>query len=145
MNPLLKWMFKAFTGLSVFLYRTSRGQLGSQMRGFNVLLLTTTGRKTAKQRTTPLGYICEGSSYVIVASNAGSDRNPAWYFNLQQNPVAKIQVREHILDVRALTVQGDHRQQLWSRVVTEMPGYAAYQKRTPREIPLVLLTPNATP
>jgi len=112
------------------------------MRGFNVLLLTTIGRKTAKLRTTPLGYIREGSSFVVVASNAGLDRHPAWYFNLQQNPMAKIQVRERVLNVKALTVQGDHRQRLWSRVSTEMPGYADYQKRTTRQIPLVILTPD---
>ncbi|HEX7975557.1 MAG TPA: nitroreductase family deazaflavin-dependent oxidoreductase [Anaerolineales bacterium] len=140
MNPL-KWMMNAFTVVSVFLYRSTGGLLGGRIRGFNVLLLTTTGRKTGRQRTTPLGYLREGDSYVIIASNAGQKRNPGWYFNLQQNPLVQVQIGGRVLNARALTAQGDQRRQLWSRVVAEMPGYANYQKHTQREIPLVVLTP----
>ena len=142
MNPLQKWIWKAFTGFHVFLYRISGGRFGSQMRGFGVLLLTTTGRKTGKRRTMPLGYIRDGDSYVVIASNGGLDRHPAWYFNLQQNPNVQIQVRERTLDVKAETAQGDHRQRLWSQVLAEAPGYADYQTRTTREIPLVILMPE---
>jgi deazaflavin-dependent oxidoreductase (nitroreductase family) len=111
------------------------------MRGLGMLLLTTTGRKTAKRRTTPLGYIRDGNCFVVIASNAGLDRHPAWYFNLQQNPLVQIQVRERILNVKAQTAQGENHQRLWSQVVAEAPGYADYQTHTTREIPLVILTP----
>ena len=141
---MLKRIWKAFIGFQVALYRASRGRLASRMAGLNLLLLTTTGRKTAKRWTTPLWYIRDGSCFVIIASNAGSDRHPAWYLNLQQNPEAQIQVRERVLDVRAQTAQGDERQRLWSQVLAAAPGYADYQTRTTREIPLVILTPDET-
>ncbi len=107
-----------------------------------MLLLTTAGRKTAKPWTTPIGYIRDGSSYVVIASNAGSDRHPGWYLNLQQNPVARIQIGNRVLSVRAETAHGDRRQRFWSQVIAAAPGYAAYEARTTREIPLVILTPE---
>src|SRR5512139_1654121 len=129
MNPLLKRIWKGFTFLGVFLYRVSDGRLGGQVQGLNVLLLTTTGGKTAKPWTAPIGYIHDGSSYVVTATNAGLDRHPGWYLNLQQNLMAQIQVGERVLVVRAETAHGDHRERLWSQVIAAAPGYAAYQTR----------------
>ncbi len=142
MNPLLRRIFKSVTVLGVSLYRVSGGRLGSQVQGLNVLLLTTTGRKTAAPWTAPIGYIQDDGSYVVIASNAGSDRHPGWYLNLQQYPIAEIQVGKRVLPVRAETAHGDQRQRLWSQVIAAAPGYAAYQRRTTREIPLVILTPE---
>lgn len=95
-----------------------------------------------KQRTLPLGYIRDGSSYVIIGSNGGLDRHPAWYFNLQHNPNGQIQVRDKVLQVTAETAQGEHRQRLWQQLIAEAPGYADYEKMTTREIPMVILTPT---
>ncbi len=116
--------------------------MGGQVQGLNVLLLTTTGRKTARPWTTPIGCIRDGNSYVVVASNAGSDRHPGWYLNLQQNSKAHIQLGKQTMAVKAETTHGEQRQRLWSQFVAASPGYAAYEKRTTREIPVVLLTPN---
>ena len=115
--------------------------MGGRVRGLNVLLLTTTGRKTGKPWTTAVGYIREGGSYVVVASNAGSDRHPGWYLNLQKNAAARIQVGTQVVNVDAETTHGDKRQQLWSKFVAASPGYTTYQTHTSREIPVVLLTP----
>ena len=142
MNALLRTVSKGFTVLRVFLYRVSGGLLRGGVWGSRVLLLTTTGRKTGKAWTTPIGYIRDGNSYAVIASNAGSDRNPGWYLILQQHPTAEIQVGRHILTVRAEITGGDQRQRLWSQVIAAAPGYAAYQRRTHREIPIVILTPE---
>jgi deazaflavin-dependent oxidoreductase (nitroreductase family) len=86
--------------------------------------------------------IRDGNRYVVVASNAGQDRHPGWYLNLQQNPTVQIQVGQRLLPVRAETAHGEQRQRLWSQVIAAAPGYAAYQTRTAREIPVVILTPD---
>ena len=107
------------------------------MRGFNVLLLTTVGRKSGQERSSPLGYIKDGDAYVIIASNAGLDKHPAWYYNLSANPQVKIQVRDKVLQVKAETATGDYRQRLWEQLLREAPSYRNYKPK--REIPLVVL------
>jgi deazaflavin-dependent oxidoreductase (nitroreductase family) len=87
---MVQRMFKLFTALQVALYRMSGGKLGGTMMGFKVLLLTTTGRKSGKVHTTPLGWFDRPGGYVIVASNGGGPRHPGWYFNLQSKPQATI-------------------------------------------------------
>jgi F420H(2)-dependent quinone reductase len=82
----MKALFRFFTAIMVGLYRLSGGILGGNMRGFKVLLLTTTGRKSGKTRTTPLGRFDWKDGYVIVASNAGGPTNPAWFLNLKSHP-----------------------------------------------------------
>lgn len=112
------------------------------MRGFQVLLLTTTGRKSGKTYTTPLGRFDHEGGYLIVASNAGQPTNPAWYYNLKSNPQVTIQVLDKVMPATAEVLSGEARLQAWRQVVATSPGYASYQKRTSREIPLVLLRPN---
>ena len=131
----------ALTSMHSMIYRASGGRIGGQIIGLGVLLLTTTGSKSGEPRTTPLGYIRDGEAYVIVASNGGSDRHPAWYFNLRRQPHARIQVRDETLEVTATTMEGTERERVWARVVQDGPGYAGYEKRTSRPIPLVRLTP----
>lgn len=143
MSPIQKWFWQVFTGFHSWMYRATGGRFGSQMRGFNVLLLTTVGRKTGKRRTLPLGYIRDSERYVVIASNGGLDRHPAWYFNLQHNPNVMIQVREQELAVQATTARGDERRRLWAQLLAEAPGYGDYQTRTSREIPLVILQPHS--
>lgn len=139
-----RFLFKLITTIHVFVYRLTRGKFGSEMRGFRVLLLTTTGRKTGKKRTTPLGYFEHDHSYVIIGSNAGSDAHPAWFHNLKSQPHATIQVKDRRLEVTAETAKPDERTQLWTRLVEVAPGYADYAKQTNREIPLVILRPART-
>ena len=136
-------MFRLFMALQVALYRLSGGMLGGTMMGFKVLLLTTTGRKTGKVRTTPLGWFDRPGGYIIVASNGGARRHPDWYFNLQNKPQATIQVMDKVLPVTAETLTGEARAQAWQTVITTAPAYARYEKTTTREIPVVFLRPNA--
>ncbi len=86
-------LFSAFVKVHVALYRAGGGRVGGRLRkGVPVLLLTTTGRKTGRRRTTPLLYVEEGDRYVVVASAGGAPSHPAWYLNLRSNPAATIQV-----------------------------------------------------
>jgi deazaflavin-dependent oxidoreductase (nitroreductase family) len=106
-----------------------------------VLLLTTTGRKTGKQRTWPLGYITEGDNWIVVGSNGGVEWFPAWWLNLQANPMATVQVGRLTRAVKAQKAIGPERERLWSKFTTALPAYAGYQQRTKREIPVVILHP----
>ena len=134
-------MFKVFMAIATFLYRISGGRIGGRMNGGDVLLLTTTGRKSGKQRTTPLIYFMDGADYVITASAAGAPKNPGWFFNLRDNPQTMIQVKEKQINVMAEVAQVEKRRQLWSRLIAALPFYASYQEKTTREIPIVLLHP----
>lgn len=130
---------RAFTNLHVLLYRLSGGAIAGRMGKSPVLLLTTRGRKTGKLRTTPLLYLADGDHFVIVASNGGSTRHPTWWLNLQSNKDATVQVKRQKIRVRAELAGAQERQDLWARLVAMYPDYAEYQKRTQREIPVVVL------
>ncbi len=134
-------MFKLILKLMVFLYRVSGGRIGGKMGKVSTLLLTTTGRKTGKQRTLPLNYIMDGPAYVITASASGADRDPGWFFNIRSNPQAVIQVKDKQIKVTAEIVGPEKKPELWARLVEVAPNYAGYQKRTSRDIPMVILHP----
>ena len=136
-------IFKLFMAIQVGLYRLTGGRLGGKFMGFNVLLLTTTGRKSGQARTVPLGRFDRPGGYVIVASNGGGPSHPAWYFNLKSNPRVTIQVLDKVMPATAEVLAGQERAQAWQQVITTAPSYASYEKRTSREIPLVLLRPNS--
>ena len=137
-----KVFFRFFTATHLFIYRLSGGRVGGVVRGLHVLLLTTMGRKSGKPRTTPLGYFKQDDGYVITASNSGSDHHPGWYYNLKSNSLAGIQIKNHYITVRAEEATGEERIRLWNELIQNSPGYADYQKRTTREIPLVILRPS---
>ena len=132
---------KAFSGFHRIVYSLTGGRLLGVVAGAPVLLLTTTGHRTGKQRTKPLLYLMEDGAYVVVASYAGRLANPAWYRNLQSHPDALIQVNHRRLLVMAETVPADVRAGLWPKLTAMYPGYADYQARTRREIPVVILRP----
>jgi deazaflavin-dependent oxidoreductase (nitroreductase family) len=138
----MKILFKIIMALQVGFYRLTGGKMGGQMRGFKVLLLTTKGRKSGKTYITPLGCFDNKDGYVIVASNAGLPSHPAWYYNLKSNPQVTVQVLNKILSATAEILTGEARTQAWQQVITSAPSYADYEKRTTREIPLILLHPN---
>ena len=138
----MKSLLKLFMALHVGLYQLSGGKLGGRMRGFNVLLLTTTGRKSGQARTAPLGYFDRQGGYVIAASNGGQPTHPAWYHNLRSNPQVTIQVLDRVIPVTAEVLAGDARAEAWQQVITAAPAYASYEKKTTREIPLILLHPS---
>jgi F420H(2)-dependent quinone reductase len=138
----LKLFLKLFMAMHVGMYRLSRGKLGGSMRGFKVLLLTTIGRKSGKTYITPLGCFDQEGGYVIVASNGGQPTHPAWYYNLKSSPQVTVQVLDAIIPATAEVLSGGARTQAWQKVVATAPGYADYEKKTTREIPLILLRPN---
>jgi deazaflavin-dependent oxidoreductase (nitroreductase family) len=140
-DRLLDRFTRLAVGTHVALYRRTGGGFGGRMAGLPVLLLTTTGRKSGKRRTTALGYLEDGPTYVITASNAGLDRPPAWFLNLQSTPRARIQVGRRTLNVEAETASPEEKRRLWAELIARAPGYARYQQRTARDIPMVILRP----
>jgi F420H(2)-dependent quinone reductase len=134
---------KAFLWVHVTLYRLTNGRIGGRfIAGTPILLLTTTGRRTGKQRTRPLAYVRDADRYVLCASNGGSPHHPAWYHNLRATGRAEIHVGPEQLAVSAKTADPTERSQLFPRFVQMYKGYAGYEQKTSRQIPLVLLTPE---
>jgi deazaflavin-dependent oxidoreductase (nitroreductase family) len=123
----------------VRVYRETAGERGYRWRGTTILLLTTVGRKSGEQRTTPLIHRADGERWVVVASKGGAPENPGWYENLQADPDATIQVKGDVIDVRASTAEGEERERLWKLAAQQWPDYDEYAKRTDREIPVVVL------
>ena len=121
--------------------RISRGRLLGRVVGMPVLLLTTTGRRSGKPRTTPLTFLRDATDLVVIASNGGSDRTPDWCLNLERNPRAVVQIGAEKLAVTARTASAAERERLWVEVTAAYSGYARYQERTAREIPVLLLSP----
>jgi deazaflavin-dependent oxidoreductase (nitroreductase family) len=138
---MFKLILKVGIGTMVFLYRLTGGVIGGKMQTMPVLLLTTIGRKSGRPRTVPLTYLRDGSAYVITASYGGQPRNPAWFLNLESHPEATIQVKKRQKQVKAETANPEKKGELWARLLEVAPGYANYQKRTSREIPMVILHP----
>lgn len=128
-----------------WLYRVSGGRLGGKMMGMPVLLLTTTGRKSREPRTSPLMYFPEGDACVVIASNAGEPKHPAWWLNLEKDPRATIQRGTKMTAVTTRAAQGEERARLWAKLVQLEPSYETYRQRTTRQIPVVVLEPVKRP
>ena len=122
-------------------YLASNGEDGHLMNGFPCLVLTTTGKKSGEKRQAAVIYGKHNNSYVIVASKGGSDTPPAWFVNLQANKAAHIQVKEKKLDVQMRVADGAERKQLWDMMAKIFPDYLEYQKKTARQIAVVVLDP----
>jgi len=122
-------------------YRWTGGRLGGRMGPLPTLLLTTTGRKSGQPRTIPLIYFPAGDRLVVVASNGGQDQPPAWYLNLRAYPMASVQIGKEHRPVRAVVAPPAVRARLWPQVVARNPAYAGYERKTDREIPMVILYP----
>ncbi|MGD9694775.1 MAG: nitroreductase family deazaflavin-dependent oxidoreductase [Thermoleophilia bacterium] len=124
-------------------YVESGGAVGHEWRpGVPTLLLTTRGRRSGRLRRTPLIYGRDGDAYVIAGSLGGSPRHPYWYLNLRDDPAVTIQVRDRVLPVKARTATGRERERLWRTMAAIFPDYDAYQAKTSREIPVVVLEPR---
>jgi deazaflavin-dependent oxidoreductase (nitroreductase family) len=105
----------------------------------DILLLTTTGRRSGEPRTTPLIFQPFGAAYLVVASNGGAEQPPDWYLNLESHPTVRVQIKGDKFVARARTAGPDERPDMW-RVMNQIwPDYNRYQKRTKREIPVVVL------
>ena len=123
----------------VRVYRETGGERGYHWRGTTILLLTTTGRRSGEQRTTPLIHRVDGDRWVVIASKGGWHEHPGWFLNLTEEPDAEIQVRDETIPVRARVVEGEDRERLWGMMTEVWPDYDAYQEHTERRIPVVAL------
>ena len=137
-----KAMMRMISATHEFWYRLSGGWIGGGFGRAPILLLTTTGRKSGRKRTTPLVYLPDGDNMVIIASNGGSERHPEWWLNLRSEPKAEVQVGPHVKAVVAQKAEGEERDRLWREVNGIYAGYDEYQRITKREIPVVVLRPE---
>ena len=120
-------------------YRRTDGEVGHEWQGTTTLLLTTTGRKTGKERTTPLIYQEHDGDYLIVASNGGDDQPPAWFLNLEADPHAHVQVKADKFDADIRVATDDEKPEMWAKMTAAWPHYDDYQAKTDRQIPVVVL------
>jgi deazaflavin-dependent oxidoreductase (nitroreductase family) len=125
--------------LNVPVYRATRGRLFGRIGRAPVLLLTTTGRRSGRERTAPVLYLADGARLVVIGSNAGNERAPAWAFNLKAHPDAAVQVGGARRKVRARVADGAERDDLWRRMNDQYGGFDEYRARTGREIDLFVL------
>ena len=136
-------MIRHLIAAHALVYRATRGVNGHRVPGrFSMLLLDHVGARSGRRRTTPLVYFEDGGDLVIVASKGGHPRHPAWFHNLRANPDTTAQVGSERRPVRARVASPQERERLWPRAVATYGGYADYQARTDREIPLVILEPR---
>ena len=121
-------------------YRETDGEEGHIWKeGSTILLLTTTGRNSGKETTTPLIYQLDGDNPVIVASQGGAPTHPGWYRNLSKNPDVGVQILGDQFRARARTAEGEERERLWRLANEVWSHYDSYQRRTERRIPVVVL------
>ena len=142
---LRRWAIRGLSRAHLTVYRVTRGRVLGSVAGMPVLLLTTTGRRSGKARTTPLTFLRDGTDLVVIPSNGGADRPPDWWLNLQQAPRAVVELGTHRSVVTARATSKGERERLWVVITATYAGYARYQERTTRRIPVVLLTPEGGP
>jgi deazaflavin-dependent oxidoreductase (nitroreductase family) len=137
--PNARWLLALVTRVHRALYRLSGGRVGGNLAGIRVLLLTTLGRRSGLPRALPLLYIEAENGYVVVASNAGDDRDPDWWKNLLARPEASVQVGRERHAVRARRATPEEEAALWPKLIAAYGPYARYRERTRRVIPVVVL------
>ncbi|HEU4428070.1 MAG TPA: nitroreductase/quinone reductase family protein [Myxococcota bacterium] len=141
--PNIRWLLALITALHRLAYRATRGVIGRRIPlvDWRVLLLTHVGRRTGRSYTVPLLYIADGARFVVVGSNAGDARPPAWWRNLQAQPDARVQVGADLIPVRARLATGAERARLWAALVASYRDYARYERATrgARELPVIVL------
>ncbi len=138
-DMFIKWFMK----VNAFLIRISKGKIGSQLGSQKVLILHTVGRKSGLPRSIPIAYFFYEGKYLIVESNWGKDQHADWYFNLQSNPQASIEVKGREIKVNASFAEGEEYTRLWEYVTKKHPPYSDYQKMTQRKIPIAVFQPVA--
>jgi len=120
-------------------YLATDGEEGHEWNGAEVLILTTTGRRSGEPRSTPLIYGRHGDDYLVVASKGGAPEDPAWYLNLSEQPEVHVQVLGDRFAAHARTATADEKPELWEEMTSRWPAYTEYQHKTAREIPVVVL------
>jgi deazaflavin-dependent oxidoreductase (nitroreductase family) len=132
---------KAFNEAIANEFRANDGKVGGQFEGADLLLLTTTGAKSGQPRVSPLAYFRIDGKLLIIGSFAGSDVNPAWVHNLRANPAARVEIGSESSDVTARELPSGERDELFGQITAAAPGFAEYQAKTTRVIPVFELQP----
>jgi deazaflavin-dependent oxidoreductase (nitroreductase family) len=135
--------FKAITDFHKLVFRASNGKLLNRGSGMPVLMLTTTGRKSGEPRSTMLtSPLQDGDAIVLVASNNGNEHHPAWLLNLRDNPKVEVTMSGRTTPMTARVADPEEKAELWPRIIADHANYAGYQKKTERDIPVVVLEPT---
>lgn len=143
MDAVKDFGFKVVTGLHKAVFRLSKGRIGGRGLGMPVVELATTGRRSGARRTTMLtSPIHDDERVVLVASKGGDDRHPAWFLNLRDDPSVEITMEGTTRPMTARVATSEEKSELWPRIVGTYKGYSQYQKRTDRDIPVVICEPR---
>ena len=142
--PNIRWLLRIITVVHRFLLQVSGGRIGARMAGMDMLLLENVGRKSGALRETPLLFAENEGRYLVVASNAGDDRSPAWWLNLQARPEAAVRIRGKRKAVKARAASSEEAETLWPILDAAYRYYPEYRARSKREIPIVILEPSGT-
>jgi deazaflavin-dependent oxidoreductase (nitroreductase family) len=137
-NIFIKW----FMAVNAFIIKISKGRIGNQLGTQTILILNTIGRKSGQLRSIPIAYFFYEGKYLIVESNWGKDNHADWYFNLQKQPQASIEVKVRTIYVNASFAEGEEYARLWEYVTKKHPPYLEYQKMTKRKIPIAVFEPG---
>jgi deazaflavin-dependent oxidoreductase (nitroreductase family) len=122
-------------------FRQNAGHVGGPFEGVPILLLHHKGAKSGVERINPLAYRADGDNLVVFGSKGGAPTNPDWVHNLRANPDARVEVGQETVGVRARVAEGDERERIWTLQKKEFPGFADYESRTSRQIPVIILEP----
>ena len=128
--------------LNAPLYRLSGGRVGGKLGKAPILLLTTTGRKSGQPRTAPVLYLADGDNFVVINTNAGNEKTPAWSLNLRANPEAAVEVGNKRVEVRSRLAEGEERAELWRRHMQQYSGWEFYESKLDREVGVFVLEPR---
>lgn len=131
-----------FNARNIAEFRANHGRVGGQFEGAPLLILHSVGARSGQPRTNIMMYQADGERYLVFASNNGADDSPAWYWNLKANPETRIEVGDDIVDVHATELHGAERDAKYALQAERYPGFAEYERKTSRTIPVVALTPT---
>jgi deazaflavin-dependent oxidoreductase (nitroreductase family) len=121
-------------------FRNNGGKVGGPFRGAAMLLLHTRGAKSGQERVNPMVYqALEGDDVAVFASKGGAPTNPDWYYNLLANPRVTVEIGNDIRELTAHVARGEERERIWSKQKADLPGFAEYERKTSREIPVIVL------
>ena len=132
-------LIKLFWQMHLKIYLWSKGRIGNVIRGLPILVLTTKGKKTGLTRQNALMYLPHGEDFVVIASNLGDKKHPAWWINLMAEPMASVQIGDTHHPIRAREAEGDEREKLWQMIAEKNSDYDQYRTWTSRRIPVVVL------
>jgi deazaflavin-dependent oxidoreductase (nitroreductase family) len=137
----LRSAMKYFARAHIWVYRRTNGRVGARLLWFPAALVTTTGRKTGRPRTTPTLYLADGDRVILPASFGGRDSDPAWYLNIESNPEVRVQIRDRQFDLIARDATVEERKRYWPSLIKMYPPYRGYREAADRVIPMVVCEP----